>query len=93
MPEQLPDLIVSDLNLPGMKGHELLAALKQNTTLLHIPFIVLSTSSNQADIEKCYQLQASSYICKPDSFEKFANIARVLYEYWFGTAIIVNKKG
>src|SRR2546426_10715287 len=60
-----PDLLILDLNLPRKDGRELLAELKSDPTLRHIPVIVLTTSNRDHDIRRSYDLQANCYIVKP----------------------------
>ena len=60
-----PNTILLDLNLPGTDGYEILSEVKQDEALKKIPVIVLTTSSDERDIEKCFQAGANSYIVKP----------------------------
>ena len=73
-----PDLIVSDLNMPGMNGHDLLEAIKNHVDWKKIPTIILSTSSNQRDINECYSMHANAYIVKPDTVAAYGQIAKQL---------------
>lgn len=84
----LPSLIMLDLNLPGTDGREVLKILKLDLKLKKIPVIVLTTSNDVRDIEKCYQLGANSYIQKPVGFDGFINAITKLKEYWFEISII-----
>jgi CheY-like chemotaxis protein len=83
-----PALIMLDLNLPGTDGREVLKIIKSDQTLKKIPVVVLTTSNDTGDIEKCYQLGANSYIQKPVSFEGFINAITTLKEYWFEISIL-----
>lgn len=65
-----PDLLLLDLNLPGMHGREILQALKGSTSFRSIPVVVLTTSSREDDVELCYRLGANSYVRKPNSFSE-----------------------
>lgn len=82
----LPDLILLDLNLPGMGGHEVLAVLKKDDRLKTIPVVVLSTSSSPKDISKCYQLHANTYLPKPSNVDDLFRIMGLLKGYWFQAA-------
>lgn len=81
--DPLPDLIVTDLNLPGMGGVELIRALKSDHRVRRIPCLVLSSSSDVHDIEAAYDAFASGYLTKPDSIEDYAVMIGGLSAYWF----------
>ena len=81
---RLPGLILLDLNLPRMSGRELLAKIKTHPVLSRIPVVVLTTSQAEEDIVKSYGLHANCYISKPVEFEKFAEVVRVVKDFWFG---------
>lgn len=66
--EQRPDLVLSDLNMPGMNGMEILQAFQADAQLRGIPVIITSTSSTRSIIDKCLQAGAAHYIVKPDTF-------------------------
>jgi two-component system, chemotaxis family, response regulator Rcp1 len=78
-----PDLILLDLNMPRMSGHEVLKEMGGDETLVSIPVVILTTSAQDAEILKMYKLRCSSYIIKPVDFERFLQIIRSLAEYWF----------
>ncbi len=79
-----PSLILLDLNMPGVDGHALLESLKDDDNgLSKIPIIVLSTSSNDNDIDKSYQRGANSYIQKPDDMKGYVDMVKDIREYWF----------
>jgi len=84
----LPGLIMLDLNLPGTDGREVLKIIKSNIRLKKIPVVVLTTSDDIKDIDKCYELGANSYIQKPVGFEGFINAITKLKEYWFEISIL-----
>jgi CheY-like chemotaxis protein len=82
-----PELILLDLNLPGIDGREVLAMIKQSKTLKTIPVIVLSTSADPKDIEECYQSGANSYMVKPMNFNELKTSIQMMLDYWFKAAI------
>lgn len=77
-----PDLILLDLNLPRKDGRELLAEIKENTNLKRIPIVILTTSNNESDILKTYDLHANCYITKPVDFEQFYTVIKSIEEFW-----------
>ena len=85
MPETAPrpGLILLDLNMPKKDGREALAEIKSNPDLRSIPVIVLTTSKDQDDIYRSYQLGAASYITKPPTFEGLVQAVKTIRDYWF----------
>jgi len=81
-----PHLILLDLNLPRKSGHEVLAEVKDEEGLKQIPIIVLTTSHDERDITKAYDLRADCYITKPIGFRQFVEVARSIDQFWGGVA-------
>ena len=79
----LPGLILLDLNLPGTDGLEILQKIKNDKKLMKIPVIVLTTSNDERDIEKCYQYGANSYVQKPVDLDGFIKSIQRIKDYWF----------
>jgi two-component system, chemotaxis family, response regulator Rcp1 len=79
----MPDLILLDLNLPRKDGREVLAEIKKDPKLQHIPVVVLTTSKADEDIIKTYNLHANAYITKPVDLNRFVEIMHALEEFWF----------
>jgi CheY-like chemotaxis protein len=73
-----PSLVLLDLNLPDMSGIHILEALKSNSGTKHIPVIVLTTTDDKTEIQKCYDLGCNVYITKPVDYEAFATAIRQL---------------
>lgn len=86
--DQLPDLILLDLNMPKMDGIEFLKNLKAAPTLKFIPIIVLSTSNNYNDVKHCYEIGASGYMIKPLHFEDYNEKIVSLLKYWERSELI-----
>lgn len=78
-----PDLILLDLNLPKKDGRAVLAEIKADEELKHIPVIVLTTSEAEQDILRSYQLHANCYITKPVDMEQFMKVIKYVEGYWF----------
>lgn len=79
----MPDLILLDLNLPRKDGREVLAEIKKDPKLKHIPIVVLTTSKADEDIIRTYNLHANAYITKPVDLNRFVEIMHALEEFWF----------
>ena len=77
-----PDLILLDVNLPKMNGHEVLKVIKSDESLMHIPVIMLTTSSSEKDIMQSYQNHANCYITKPVESEEFMNVISSIEDFW-----------
>jgi two-component system, chemotaxis family, response regulator Rcp1 len=83
----VPDLMVLDLNLPRLSGHEVLADLRasRNPRLRRLPVVVLSSSGAPEDVQRSYDLFASSHIVKPADLDQLLDVVATLVRYWFGT--------
>ena len=79
----MPDLILLDLNMPGIGGKEFLQRIKSDDELCTIPVVILTTSNTDHDILESYKLQAAGYVNKPVSLEQFQEVMHGLTEYWF----------
>lgn len=80
-----PDLILLDLNLPGIDGRAVLKELKQDAELRRIPVSVLTSSTAANDITMSYSLGANCYVVKPLDFKSFQTIVRAIERFWFDT--------
>ncbi len=77
-----PKLVLLDLRLPKVDGTEVLKRIKSDERTKAIPVVVLTSSRQEPDIEKCYQLGANSYIVKPVDFDKLVEAVSELGVYW-----------
>ena len=77
-----PDIVLLDLNLPRMDGREVLAHIKEDDSLKTIPIVILTTSDSEADIVKCYQLQANCYLSKPVQLDAFESLVKSINDFW-----------
>ncbi len=78
-----PNLILLDLNLPGLSGLEVLSSIKRDQRLKLIPVVVLTTSDAETDIVESYQLGANCYVTKPLGLKDFAKIVNSIEDFWF----------
>jgi CheY-like chemotaxis protein len=78
-----PDLILLDLNMPGMGGKEFLKQIKADEDLKQIPVVIVTTSKSERDIIDSYKLQAAGYVHKPATLDEFKQIMGEIEDYWF----------
>ena len=88
-----PMLILLDLNLPATDGREVLRQVKADPQLRSIPVIVLTTSTAEQDIERCYQYGANSYVQKPVEMAGFVLALTRLREFWLEVALLPRSGG
>lgn len=77
-----PGLILLDLNLPRVDGREVLAQIKSDPELRHIPVVILTTSQAEEDIVKSYALHANCYITKPVDLKRFMQVVKEVEHFW-----------
>jgi len=83
-----PSVVLLDLNLPGTDGREVLAEIKKTDHLKAIPVIVLTTSTDDRDIQGCYRMGANSYVKKPVDLDGFMKSIQRLKDYWFEVVVL-----
>ena len=77
-----PKVVLLDIQMPKVNGIEVLQKIKSDERTKHIPVVMLTSSKEDPDIQRCYQLGANSYIVKPVDFESFAEAIKNLGFYW-----------
>ena len=82
-----PDLILLDLNLPGIDGNQILAEIKLDPYLKTIPVVILTTSRREEDVVSTYQAGANTFIQKPAEFPRYRDLVITLRAYWHETAL------
>lgn len=80
--DDLPDIILLDLNMPKISGIEFLNILKNDDILKYIPTIILTTSSNQKDLLECYKIGIAGYVLKPLKYEDYTSKIEKVLAYW-----------
>jgi len=81
-PDDLPSIVLLDLNLPKIDGREVLQAIRANEKTRGLPVVVLTTSTEPFDVEASYALGVNSYIRKPVDFEQFVWAVKQVGLYW-----------
>ncbi|CAN5573637.1 response regulator [soil metagenome] len=84
-----PKFILLDLNMPKKDGREVLKELKQHSLYKKIPIIIFTTTKNENEIRRCYEMGANTYVIKPASFNDLLNTIEQIRNYWLDTASIV----
>jgi chemotaxis family two-component system response regulator Rcp1 len=78
-----PDLIILDLNLPKKDGREVLAEIKADKKLKHIPVVIMTISQAEEDIFRSYNLHANCYVSKPIDLAQFTKVVKSIENFWF----------
>lgn len=87
-----PDIILLDLNMPCMGGHEVLEWIKNDKDLKVIPVVILTTSTNHTDIVKSYEHSANAYLSKPLNLEDYKAAIISTCSFWMKTAKLPSDK-
>lgn len=87
----VPDLILLDLKLPRLSGHDILMQIKNDPALCTIPVVILTSSEAEADILKSYEEHANCFISKPVDFESFIDVVRSIEDFWFSVVHLPSK--
>ena len=82
-----PDLILLDLNMPGISGYETLLFLKQHTRWQQIPVVMMTNTGSVEEVEQCYKAGANSFLTKPGDFMQLKQVIETLCNYW----LVLNK--
>lgn len=77
-----PCVILLDINMPKMNGLELLHYLKTSSHLKRIPVVMLTSSKEKSDVDKCFELGVAGYMVKPVEYEQFVDMIKLLCAYW-----------
>ena len=88
-----PAVVLLDLNMPRMDGHEALREMKADPELRPIPVVVMTTSSAEADVLASYDIGASSYIVKPITFDALIDVLRQFERYWLQLVELPSGRG
>ena len=80
--DNLPDIILLDLNMPKINGIEFLRILKADERLRYIPTIILTTSNNKRDLLECFEIGIAGYVLKPLKYEDYVSKIEKLLAYW-----------
>ncbi|HLG10238.1 MAG TPA: response regulator [Dehalococcoidia bacterium] len=89
----LPDLVLLDLNLPRKDGRQVLAEIRSDMRMRHVPVVVLTSSDTEDDVLRSYQLGANSYVIKPGELHEYRSTVEAIRNYWLGVAALPHGRG
>ena len=92
-PEAVPKLIVLDIKLPRLLGFDVLERLRQDERTANVPVVMLSSSTQQTDVERAYALGANGYISKPSTFSQLSELVEHLAGYWLKYNTVPSAQG
>lgn len=87
-----PDVVLLDLNLPGIDGRTVLSQIKSDPDLLKIPVVIVTSSEAESDIVQSYESHANCFVSKPIDFDGFMKVVRAIEDFWF-TVVRLPTKG
>lgn len=79
----LPDLVLLDLNMPGMSGHDVLREIRSDNRLRRVAVVILTSSEDDRDVGQTYDNFANAYVVKPVGIDGFHSIVRAIDSFWF----------
>ena len=86
--DSMPRIILLDLNMPKKDGRQVLQEIKQHHVFKKIPIVVFTTTKNEKEIVRCYELGANTYIVKPTTFDALLSTIEHIHMYWLETASV-----
>jgi CheY-like chemotaxis protein len=87
-----PDLILLDLNMPGLSGLNTLSKIRSGETTKSMPVVIFTTSDSMKDVARSYELGANTFITKPTSYEEITRKLQIIDKYWFDISILPYKQ-
>lgn len=88
----VPDLVVLDLNLPRKHGCDVLSSIRADPVLAKIPVVIFTTSHENSDIARSYELGANCYLRKPGNLQEFVAVVESMAQFWLGFASLPQKE-
>ena len=85
---RIPDLLILDLEMPGMRGQEVLARIRSDPSIPYFPVVVLTSSDDPKDVAGCYQDGANSYVVKPFGVDPFIETIDLIERFWLDAAYL-----
>lgn len=89
----LPDLILLDLNMPGLSGHDVLSEIRMSERLRRLPVVILTSSDDETDVARSYDEHANAYVVKPIGAAGFQRIVDAIEQFWFAIVTLPTPPG
>jgi CheY-like chemotaxis protein len=83
-----PNLVILDINMPRVSGHEVLRVIKASEELRPTVVLMFSSSASQVDVARAYECYANGYLTKPSDLDDYFEIARRVMDFWTGVAVL-----
>lgn len=83
---ETPDLVLLDINMPGMDGYDVLSRIRADDATQGLPTLMFSSSEQEADIDRSYRAHANAYVVKPRSSDGYRRLAENIERFWYETA-------
>jgi CheY-like chemotaxis protein len=87
-----PDLVLLDLNLPKVDGRQVLEEIRKTPELKRLVVVIMTTSQQEADIVRSYELGVNSYVTKPMDFDQFSKVIQDIGHYWFQVVVLPQER-
>lgn len=87
-----PDIVVLDLDMPGMDGRETLKHLVADDSLRHLPVVILTSNDDHMEVMRMYRFRCSAYLNKPLGFSACVDMAQKFCDFWFSTALLPSRR-
>lgn len=89
--DKLPELVLVDINMPGVDGYDTLAAIRNSITTRHLPVLMFSTSGSPKEVRRSYTEGANAHLVKPNSIEELRQLASSLTTFWLQYVTLPNR--
>jgi CheY-like chemotaxis protein len=86
-----PDLVLLDLNMPRLRGEQVLAHVRGDPKLRDVPVVVLTTSAREADVQRSYELGCNSFLTKPDDVQDYLRLFQTTGTYWLACVVLPSR--
>jgi len=90
--DNMPDVVLLDLNMPVLDGKQTLKLLKSSTHFSMIPVVIYTTSNANQELQECYKIGANAYCIKPGSYQEMISMLQHFCDFWFQTSLLTSMR-